>query len=83
MAGKTKLIGISSVPPGQRRVVIAGWCLSGRCRAWDALGRLLAATLSLEGKGAAIPSPAWSRQALLLPLCRNDTSQGLKKGVRR
>lgn len=76
---KHKLISISSVPPGQRMVVIAGWCLSGSRIARDALGRLLAAALFLEGKGAAIPSPARSRQVPLLPLCLKDPKSGAKK----
>lgn len=79
MVGKNKLIGISSVPPGQRRVAIAVWCLSSSRRARDALGRLLAVTLFLEGKGAAIPSPAQSRQVLLLPLCWKDPKSGATK----
>lgn len=50
-------------------VLILGWCLTGSCRAQDAFGHLLAAILFLEGKGAAIPSPAQSRVIFLLPLC--------------
>lgn len=64
-------------------VVILGWCLNGSCRAQDALGQLLAAMLFLEGKGAAIPSPAQSRETFLLPLCWNNPSRGLKIGLRR
>lgn len=79
VVGKTRLVGIGSVPQGGDSWLVP----QGQLQSPGSLGHLLAATLFLEGKGAAIPSPAQSTETFILPLRWNDPSWGLKIGLRR